>query len=40
MKKLFLAFAACSMLALGLTGCPQPETASSTGNDGTTAGTN
>jgi hypothetical protein len=38
MKKILLAAAACSLLALGLTGCPQPQTSSSTGNDGAAAG--
>lgn len=40
MKKFAIALAACSMLALGLTGCPTPETAGSTGNSGTSGGTN
>ena len=40
MKKFLLAAAACSLLALGLTGCPAPETAGSTGNNGTEAGSN
>jgi outer membrane lipoprotein SlyB len=34
MKKILLAAAACSLLALGLTGCPQVDTSSSTGNNG------
>ena len=40
MKKFLLAAAACSLLALGLTGCPNPETSASTGNNGTAAGSN
>lgn len=40
MKKFLIAAAACSMLALGLTGCPNPQTAASTGNGGTAAGSN
>lgn len=41
MKKFLLAAAACSLLALGLTGCPGPaDTAGSTGNNGTEAGSN
>lgn len=41
MKKVFLAAVACSMLALGLTGCPDnPGTAASTGNENTQAGSN
>ena len=41
MKKVFLAVVACSMLALGLTGCPNPQdVGGSTGNNGTEAGSN
>lgn len=40
MKKLLIAAVACSMLALGLTGCPQSETSASVGNNGTQAGSN
>ncbi len=41
MKKILLAAAACSLLALGLTGCPNnPGTSASTGNNGTNAGSN
>jgi len=41
MKKIFLAVAACSMLALSLTGCPAPtDTAASTGNENTSTGSN
>lgn len=41
MKKLLIAAAACSLLALGLTGCPDtPGTAASTGNENTSTGSN
>ena len=41
MKKILLAAAACSLLALGLTGCPNDTgTSASTGNNGTQTGTN
>lgn len=41
MKKILLAAAACSLLVLGLTGCPGPQDiGGSTGNSGTEAGSN
>jgi hypothetical protein len=39
-KKFALALVACSMLALGLTGCPTTDTAASVGNSGNSGGTN
>jgi len=40
-KKILLAVAACSLLALGLTGCPNDTgTAASTGNENTSTGSN
>lgn len=42
MKKFAIAALACSMLALGLTGCPNTPGAAggSTGNNGTSTGSN